>query len=204
MLVVGLTGGIGTGKTTVAARLRERGVPVFDADAEVHKLYSGAAVPQIEAAFPGTTANRQVDRAKLSAALLLEPTGFKTLESIVHPLVQAAERAFLKQQAAHGAKLAVLEIPLLFEVGLDAKCDRVIVTSANPGVQRARVLERAGMTAEKLGSLLARQLSDAERRSRADFIVDTNGALDQTIAQIATILAKLANQNGTAFARHWQ
>jgi dephospho-CoA kinase len=203
MLVVGLTGSIGMGKSTVAARLRGLGIGVCDADAEVHRLYDGPAVGPIEAAFPGTTGEGRVDRQKLAAALLADPTGFKRLEAIVHPLVLAAERAFLKAEAARGAGMAVLEVPLLYETGGEARVDCVIVCSAPADLQRARVLQRAGMTLEKIEQILARQLSDAEKRARADFVVDTGGALADSEAQVDKIVDSLRGRQGTAFARTW-
>ena len=203
MLVVALTGSIGMGKTTVAARLRQLGLAVCDADAEVHKLYEGAAVAPIEAAFPGTTAGGKVDRGKLSQALLANPAGFKTLEAIVHPLVQAAERAFLQAEAARGAKMAVLEIPLLYETGGRKRVDVVIVASAPPHAQRERVMLRPGMTPEKLEQMLARQTPDAEKRARADFVVDTGGTYAETDAQVDKIIESLQDRQGTTFAKHW-
>jgi dephospho-CoA kinase len=203
MLVVGLTGSIGMGKSTVAARMRALGIGVCDADAEVHKLYEGAAVAPIEAAFPGTTARGKVDRERLAVALLADPTAFQRLESIVHPLVQAAERAFLHAEHARGAELAVLEIPLLFETGGEHRVDVTIIVSAPAGVQRTRVLERPGMTAEKLDAILARQMPDAEKRRRADFVVDTSATIAETEAEVDRIAALLRTRTGTAFARHW-
>ena len=203
MLVVGLTGSIGMGKTTVAARLRALGLPVCDADAEVHKLYEGAAVAPIEAAFPGTTGEGKVDRQKLAAALLADPSGFKRLEAIVHPLVFEAERNFLRAEAARGKAAAVLEIPLLYETGGERRVDCVIVCSASAEAQQARVLQRPGMTAEKLAQLLSRQMSDAEKRARADFVVDTGGTFAASEAQVDKIVESLQGRQGTAYARHW-
>jgi dephospho-CoA kinase len=203
MLVVALTGSIGMGKTTVAARLRQLGIAVFDADAEVHTLYEGAAVAPIEAAFPGTTADGRVDRDKLSKALLQNPSGFARLEAIVHPLVQAAERAFLQAEAARGARMAVLEIPLLFETGGDARVDAVIVASAPADAQRQRVLDRPGMTLEKLEQMLGRQVPDADKRARADFVVDTGGTFAESDAQVDRIVESLHTRQGTAFAKYW-
>jgi len=203
MLLVGLTGSIGMGKSTVAARLRALGIGVCDADAEVHKLYVGAAVPLIEAAFPGTTGDGKVDRQKLSHVLLADPAGFKRLEAIVHPLVFEAERAFLRGQAASGAALAVLEIPLLLEGGGERRVDCVIVCSAPPEAQRARVMQRPGMTAEKLEQMLARQMSDAQKRARADFVVDTGGTFAETDAQVDRIIESLKGRQGTAYAEYW-
>jgi dephospho-CoA kinase len=203
MLVVGLTGGIGMGKSTVAARLRAHGIGVCDADAEVHRLYEGAAVPAIEAAFPGTTADGRVDRLKLATALLADPAGFKRLEAIVHPLVVEVERSFLRGEAAKGAKLAVLEIPLLFETGGEKRVDAVIVCSAPADMQRERVLQRPAMTLEKLEQMLSRQTPDAEKRARADFVVDTAGTFAETEAQVDRIVESLKGREGTAFARYW-
>lgn len=203
MLIAGLTGSMGMGKSTVAAMLRARGVPVCDADAEVHKLYEGAAVAPIEEAFPGTTADGRVDRQKLSAALIADPQAFNRLEAIVHPLVQAAEREFLHRAAAAGSPIAVLEIPLLFETGGDRRVDTVMVISAPAEIQRARVLARPGMTVEKLDQILARQIPDAEKRRRAEFVVDTGGSLEWTAEQVDKVLAAWAGRRGHAFERDW-
>jgi dephospho-CoA kinase len=203
MLILGLTGSIGMGKSTVAARLRALGIGVCDADAEVHKLYDGAAAAPIEAAFPGTTAEGKVDRQKLAAVLVADPGGFKRLEAIVHPLVFAAERAFLQAEAARGASLAVLEVPLLYETGGEARVDCVIVCSAPAVAQRARVMQRASMTPEKLEQILARQLSDAEKRARADFVVDTGGTLKESEAQVDKIIESLRGRQGSAYAKYW-
>ncbi len=203
MLVVGLTGGIGMGKSTVAGRLRLLGIGVCDADAEVHKLYEGAAVPAIEAAFPGTTGDGKVDRQKLAAALLAAPHRFKELEGIVHPLVLAAERDFLRGEAARGAKMAVLEVPLLFETGGDRRVDVVIVCSAPAEAQRQRVMQRPGMTLERLEQMLSRQIPDDEKRGRADFVVDTGGSFAHTDAQVDRIVESLQDRQGTAYAAYW-
>lgn len=204
MLIVGLTGSIGMGKSTVAAMLRTRGIPVFDADAAVHKLYAGEAVPHIEAAFPGTTANGAVDRPKLAAALAKDADRFRELEKIVHPLVAAAERRFLHEAHERGDKIVVLEIPLLLEIGRHLQVDSVIVVSAPAPHQRARVLERPGMTEDRLDALLERQLSDAEKRRHADYVVDTGVALADTEAQVDKILAALKSKPAHAYARHWR
>ncbi len=203
MLIVGLTGSIGMGKSTAAAYLREKGIPVFDADAEVHRLYEGAAVAAIEGAFPGTTVGGRVDRGKLSTALLLAPERFGELEAIVHPLVRAAERAFLAEAAVAGAKIAVLEIPLLFETGADKLVDVTVVMSSTPELQRARLLKRDNITREKLEKLIARQMPDAEKRTKADFVVDTSGEIPAGRAQLDVILKQLNDRQGEAFARHW-
>ena len=204
MLIVGLTGSIGMGKSTAAAHLHARGLPVFDADAEVHRLYAGGkAVELIERAFPGTTTGGAIDRAKLSAALLAHPQRFRELEAIVHPLVRDAERAFLRDEARRGAEIAVLEIPLLFEAGADKLVDVSIVVSASPEVQRDRLLKRPGLTKEKLDKLLGRQLPDAEKRRRADFVVDTSGDIEASRAALDAIIAELRGRRGQAYARHW-
>lgn len=210
MLVIGLTGSIGMGKSTVAKRFAALGLAVCDADAEVHKLYAagGAAVAPIEAAFPDTTGAAGVDRAKLAAKLLAEPAGFKRLEAIVHPLVFQAERDFLRAEAARGAKLAVLEIPLLLEGGGEKRVDVVVVVSAPAAVQRQRVLERPGMTPEKCDQIIARQMPDAEKRAKAHFVVDTSVTIPETEAEVDRIVAVLSERaakgdTGTAYARHW-
>jgi dephospho-CoA kinase len=203
MLIVGLTGSLGMGKSTAAEYLRSRGIPVFDADAEVHRLYEAAAVPAIEAAFPGTTTDGKVDRAKLSAALIAAPARFAELEAIVHPLVRAAERAFLKAEAARGAGIAVLEIPLLFETGAEEEVDVTIVVSAPAEVQRQRLVKRQALDPEKLESLLARQMPDEEKRKRADFVVDTSGELAASRAQLDATFKQLEKRQGHAYERHW-
>ena len=203
MLLVGLTGSIGMGKSTVASRLRALSIPVFDADAEVHRLYAGDAVPLIAAAFPGTTADGQVSRAALAAALLAEPEGFARLEAIVHPLVRNAERAFLRQAAAAGAAMAVLEVPLLLETDGQRTVDVVIVVSAPAELQRARVLARHGMDPARLEQLLQKQMSDAEKRRHADFVVDTGGTFAAADAQVDRIVESLKGRQGTAYRRFW-
>lgn len=201
LLVVGLTGSIGMGKTTVARYVATRGVPVLDSDRIVHQLYSGEAVAAIEAAFPGTTVSGAVDRAKLSAALLASQGGYDRLEKLIHPLVRRAQWAFLRRQAEAGSRLAVLDIPLLFETGAQDLMDVTIVVSAPAEMQDARVLSRPGMTPEKLASIRERQLPDAEKRQRADFVVDTGTAWEDTQAQVDTILESLTNRRGTALER---
>ena len=203
MLVIGLTGSIGMGKSSVAARLRALGIAVFDADAEVHRLYAGPAVAAIEAAFPGTTDGGKVDRQKLSAVLLANPRDFTRLEAIVHPLVFAAERAFLHAQAQRGARLAVLEVPLLLESGKPPRVDVIIVTSTAADLQRERVLRRPGMTLEKLEQVLGRQMPDAEKRARADYVVDTSGTFAETDAQVDRIVESLQDSQATAFQEFW-
>jgi dephospho-CoA kinase len=203
MLVIGLTGSIGMGKSTVAARLRALGIAVCDADAEVHKLYEGAAAPAIEAAFPGTTAAGRVDRQKLAAALLAAPEKLQRLEAIVHPLVFEAEREFLRAEAARGAAMAVIEVPLLLETGGEKRVDAVIVVSAPAEAQRQRVLLRPLMTLARLEQMLGRQMPDEEKRARADFVVDTGGPFEETYAQVDRIVESLKGRQGTAFAKFW-
>jgi dephospho-CoA kinase len=203
MLIVGLTGSIGMGKSTVATCFRRHGIAVCDADLEVHKLYEGAAVPLIEAAFPGTTRSGKVDRQKLAAALLAGPQAFKTLEAIVHPLIVTAERRFLRGEAARGAAMAVLEIPLLLETGGETRVDVVVVCSASPEMQRERVMQRPNMTVEKLEQILSRQMPDAEKRARADFVVDTGGTLADTERQVDRLIESLKGRTGTAYRKMW-
>ena len=205
MLVIGLTGSIGMGKSTVARRFAANGIAVCDADAEVHKLYAagGAAVAPIEAAFPGVTGPDGIERPKLAAALLKDPSGFKRLEAIVHPLVHAAERDFLRSEHARGAAMAVVEIPLLYEGGNEKRMDVVVVVSAPAEMQRARVLERPGMTPEKLEQILSRQVPDAVKRSNADFVVDTGVSMAETEAEVDRVIATLRGRTGTAFQKWW-
>jgi dephospho-CoA kinase len=192
MLIIGLTGSIGMGKSTTMQLFAEQGVPVYDADAAVHVVYAGEAVPVVEAAFPGTTADGKVDRQKLSAKVLGSPEALKKLESIVHPMLGAHRQQFLSDAEKSGAPIAVLDVPLLFETGGEKRVDAVVVVSAPADVQRARVLARENMTQEKLDAILARQTPDAEKRQRADFVVDTSSGLDPVRARIRDILAEVA------------
>lgn len=192
MFVLGLTGSLGMGKSTTARFFADEGVPVHDADATVHRLYEAEAAGAIEAAFPGTAPGGKVDRGKLAARVVDDPAALQRLEDIVHPLVRAAESRFLAQAEADGAKAAVLDIPLLLETGGDRRVDAVVVVSAPDDVQRARVLQRPGMTPEKLDALLARQLSDADKRTRADFIVDTSAGFDVARERVREILQAIA------------
>jgi dephospho-CoA kinase len=176
---------------------------VFDADAEVHRLYEGPAVAAVEAAFPGSTDGHRVDRNKLSQALLANPQDFRRLEAIVHPLVFAAERSFLRTEAERGARLAVLEVPLLLESGRPPRVDAIIVVSASADLQRKRVLRRPGMSVEKLEQVLARQMPDADKRARADFVVDTSGTFAETDAQVDLIVESLQDRKASAFAEFW-
>jgi dephospho-CoA kinase len=188
MIILGLTGSIGMGKSTTAKLFVEAGVPVYDADATVHRLYEGEAVPAIEAAFPGTTADGKVDRARLSARVVHDPAAMKQLEGVVHPMLGASRQKFLQDAEQSGAPVAVLDIPLLFETGGEKRVDAVVVVTTTPEIQRERILARENMTGEKLDAILARQLPDAEKRKRADFVVDTSHGLDPVRAQIRDIL----------------
>ncbi len=203
MIILGLTGSMGMGKSTAAAYIASRGVPVFDADRAVHSLFKSELVPQIEAAFPGTTGAAGVDRALLRAALARDPLAFKRLNALVHPAVRACQQAFLRASAVKRAPLAVVDVPLLFETGGDSKVDVVLVVTASAAIQRARVLARPGMSAEAFDLLLAQQMSDADKRARADFIVDTGGDVRDTQRQIDAVIAGLAGRVGGAYQRHW-
>jgi dephospho-CoA kinase len=196
MFILGLTGSIGMGKSTTAAFFAEAGVPVHDSDAVVHRLYEGEAVAPVEAAFPGVAVDGKIDRAKLAAQLIGKPDAIKRLEAIVHPLVRAATQRFTQEQAAKGARVILLDIPLLFETGGEKNVDAIVVVSSPPAVQRARVLARPGMTAEKLDALLARQMPDAEKRPRAHFVVDTSRSFDSARAQVHGILRAIASSPG--------
>lgn len=201
MLIIGLTGSIGMGKTTVAAYIASRGVPVLDSDGTVHRLYEGEAVPHVEAAFAGTTAAGKVDRAKLAAALMQVTDGFAKLEALIHPLVRQAQWRFLQEQQASGAAMCVLDIPLLFETGGDRLVDVTVVVSAPEHIQTERVASRPGMTPEKLAAIRARQLHDAEKRARADYVIDTSLAWEETQAQVDNLLESLKSRRGEAFER---
>ncbi|WP_423606236.1 dephospho-CoA kinase [Sphingomonas sp. MS122] len=195
-IVLGLTGSIGMGKSTVAAMFADEGVPVFDADAEVHKLQGpgGRLVAAIEAAFPDTTGADGVDRTALGEAVFGKPEAFKRLEGIVHPAVAEERQRFLA--ANRDRALVVLDVPLLFEAGGWRGVDKIAVVSAPAQVQRARVLARPGMTAARFESILARQMPDAEKRERADFVIPTGGSLDETREVVRTVIACLARAEG--------
>jgi dephospho-CoA kinase len=192
MIVLGLTGSIGMGKSTTANLFAEAGVPVYDADAAVHRLYEGEAVAVIEAAFPGTTENGKVDRNKLSARVVHDSAAMKRLEEIVHPMLGASRQKFLQEAERAGAPVAVVDVPLLFETGGEQRVDAVVVVTTTPEVQRERILSRPNMTEEKLAGILARQMPDAEKRKRAHFLVDTSHGLDPVRARIRDILAEAA------------
>lgn len=194
MLRVGLTGSIGMGKSTTAQMFREAGVPVLDSDQIVHDLYRGVAVAPIEAAFPGVTVDGVVDRGRLAAQVLADPKALKRLEAIVHPLVWAAWDDFLNEQEKKGASIVVYDVPLLFETGAEKSVDAIVVVSAPEDVQKARVLARPGMTEAKFAAILAKQVPDAEKRARADFIVETDKGLETARRQVRGILDELERE----------
>lgn len=193
MKIVGLTGSIGMGKTTTAQMFADAGAPVYDADSAVHALYAagGPAAEPLEAAFPGVTRDGAVDRAALSARVLDDAEALRRLESIVHPLLFQGRAEFIQRAVAAGAELAVIDVPLLFETGAERMMHAVVVVSAPEAVQRERVLARPGMSEEKLAAILARQLPDAEKRKRADFVIDTGRGLDAARKQVTQVLAAL-------------
>ena len=191
MRILGLTGSIGMGKSTTAKLFMEAGVPVYDADAAVHKIYEGEAAPAVEAAFPGTTVDGKVDRAKLSAKVVHNPAAIKQLEQIVHPMLGASRQKFLAEAEQSGAPVVVMDIPLLFETGGEKRVDAVVVVTTSPESQRERILARGTMTHEALDAILARQLPDPEKRKRADFVVDTSHGLDPVRTRIRDILAEV-------------
>lgn len=188
MVILGLTGSIGMGKSTTAKLFAEAGVPVYDADATVHMLYEGDAAPAIEAAFPGTTVAGKVDRNRLSARVVHDPAAMQRLEGIVHPMLGASRQKFLADAEQSGARVAVVDVPLLFETGGEKRVDAVVVVTTTPEIQRQRILSRPSMTDEKLDAILARQMPDAEKRRRANFVVDTSHGLDPVRARIRDIL----------------
>jgi dephospho-CoA kinase len=191
MLKIGLTGSIGMGKSTTAKLFAEAGVAVNDSDAVVHDLYAGEAAPLVDAAFPGTMKNGAIDRQELGLQLARDPTGFKRLEQIVHPLVRKRESEFLARQKEAGADMVVLDIPLLFETGAEQRVDVIVVVSADPQVRRQRVLARPNMTEEKFNMILSRQTPDTEKRRRADYIVDSGHSIEAARKQVADIIADL-------------
>ena len=192
MFILGLTGSVGMGKSATAKMFADEGVPVHDADAAVHALYEGEAVPAIEAAFPGTTSNGKVDRGTLGERVIGHPDEITRLERIVHPLVARVRDAFLANAERDGAKVALLDIPLLYETGGETRCDAVVVVSAPADVQRERVLTRPGMTDAKFEAILAKQVPDADKRGRADFVVDTSKGFDAAREQVRDILARVS------------
>jgi len=191
MRILGLTGSIGMGKSTTAKLFAEAGVPVYDADAAVHQLYEGEAAPAVEAAFPGTTANGKVDRVKLAARVVGDAAAMKQLEQIVHPMLGASRQTFFAAAEAAKAPVVVLDIPLLYETGGEKRVDAVVVVTTSPELQRERVLTRGTMDAKRLDAIIAKQMPDAEKRKRADFVVDTSHGLDPVREQIKHILAEV-------------
>lgn len=191
MIVIGLTGSIGMGKSTTAAMFLDEGIPVNDSDAVVHDLYRSEAVAPVGAAFPGTVIDGAIDRAELGRQLSRQPDGFRRLEAIVHPLVRQREARFLEKQKTSGTDLVLLDIPLLFETGGENRVDTVVVVTCDPQIQRQRVLARPGMTEEKFRLILDRQMPDAEKRDRADFIIDTGSGIDTARARVRQIIALL-------------
>ncbi|RST88134.1 dephospho-CoA kinase [Aquibium carbonis] len=195
MIILGLTGSIGMGKSTTAAMFEAEGIPVNDADAVVHELYRGKAVQPVGEAFPEAIVDGAVDRNRLSALVLGNPVALKRLESIVHPLVRGVEMAFLDRHRAAGTPLVVLDIPLLFEVGAEGRVDRVAVVTAPADVQQARVLARPGMTQQKFDAILSKQVPDAEKRARADFVIDTGQGMEPARQAVRHIIGELTGRS---------
>lgn len=193
---IGITGSIATGKSTVLDAFRALGVPVFSADAAVAELYAGEAVAAVEALFPGVAVNGVIDRNLLSQRLAADPSGFKRLEAVVHPMVRARIKDFMDQAEQSGAALAVVEVPLLFETGFDYGFDAIGVTFVDEAVQRERVLARPGMTVDKLETILARQLPQAEKKARATYLFDTGGTRAQTEAMVRAVVASIQARQG--------
>jgi dephospho-CoA kinase len=191
MIVLGLTGSIGMGKSTTASMFREENIPVYDADAAVHALYEGEAVAIVEKLFPGTTRQGRVDRAKLADEVIDNPAALKQLEAAIHPLVRKREQRFLAEASEKGADLVVLDIPLLFETGGEKRVDGVIVVTASAQEQRKRVLARPDMTEQKFKRILARQTPDEEKRRRADFIVDSGYGFEAARQSVKEIIADI-------------
>jgi dephospho-CoA kinase len=196
MIVLGLTGSVGMGKTATAKMFADEGVPVFDADAAVHRLYEGEAAPLIAAAFPGAVPAGRVDRERLSRDVVGDNAAFAKLEAIIHPLVRKAREEFLAAAKAEGAEIAVLDIPLLFETGGEHDVDKIVVVSAPEPVQKERVLARPGMTEEKFSAILAKQMPDSEKRKRADFVIDTSRGFTAAREDVRVILRALSAGKG--------
>ncbi|MCP4319908.1 MAG: dephospho-CoA kinase [Hyphomicrobiales bacterium] len=196
MIVLGLTGSIGMGKSTAGQMFSDRDIPIISADEIVHQLYSGEAAPLIEAAFPGTVEDGVVNRVELSHAVLNNEEAFKMLEAIVHPLVETKRMQFVESQRQSGRALVVLDIPLLYEGGGENAVDKVVVVSCDAEQQRERVLRRPGMTEEKFDAILARQVPDAQKRARADFVIDTSGTFEETRHQVDALIDNLMEGHG--------
>ncbi|MCY0092820.1 dephospho-CoA kinase [Hoeflea ulvae] len=195
MIVIGLTGSIGMGKSTTAEMFKALGVPVISADEIVHDLYRGEAAPLIEAAFPGSAPDGVVNREVLSEKLMAAPAEFARLEAIIHPLVRAREKSFIEEARARDEPMVLVDIPLLFETGAEDRVDVIVVVSCAPEIQRERVMARPGMTSDKFEAILARQVTDAEKRARADHVIDTGGGLEAARQQVADIVAKLTESS---------
>ena len=191
MLKLGLTGSIGMGKSATAQMFKDEGIPVHEADQAVHELYAGRAAPLINAAFPGTVAKGKVDRKLLSEKVLNDTAAMKRLEAIVHPLVRETETAFLRQAETSGAELVVLDIPLLFETHAETRVDKVLVVTASPDIQRSRVLARPGMSEDKFNAILARQMPDAEKQAKADYVINTSFGLDKARSDVRKLIKRL-------------
>jgi dephospho-CoA kinase len=200
MFVLGLTGSIGMGKSATAAIFREAGIPVHDSDAAVHALYRDAAAPLVEAAFPGTLRDGEIDRARLSAYVVDDPAALARLEAIVHPLVHAGRAEFIAEARASGADLVVLDIPLLFETGCESEVDAVLLVTAPEDVQKVRVAGRPGMTEAKLAAIIAKQMPDADKRRRADLILDTSLGHGEALRQVRELINDI--RAGRVTARH--
>jgi dephospho-CoA kinase len=196
VIVVGLTGSIAMGKSTVGAMFADEGAPLFDSDAAVHALYAGPGAPAIEAEFPGVVVDGAVDRDRLSQKVIGDRAALMRLEAIVHPLVEEARQRFLARAQAEGKRLVVVDIPLLFEAGADKAVDVILVVSASEAVQKSRALARPGMTLARFEGIIARQIRDPEKRRRAHMIIDTNGAFEVTRAQVRGILRAVAAMPG--------
>lgn len=195
MIVIGLTGSIGMGKSTTSEMFKALGVPVISADVIVHELYSGEAAPLIEEAFPGSAPDGVVNRQILSERLMAAPKDFARLEAIIHPLVRAREKSFIEQAKLSGEAMVLVDIPLLFETGAESRVDVIVVVSCAPDIQRQRVMARPAMTTEKFEAILARQVPDAEKRARADYVIDTGSGLDAARQQVTDIVAKLTESS---------
>jgi len=191
MIVLGLTGSIGMGKSTTARMFEDEGVPVHDSDATVHKLYAGEAAPLVEELFPGTMVNGQVDRERLAKAVVGNREALRKLEQLIHPLVRRDADRFVEEHRRRGTPLVVLDIPLLFETGGTARVDKIVVVTVPAEIQRERVLARPGMTEEKFREILARQVPDAEKRARADFLIDTSHGMEAAREAVRKIVGQL-------------
>jgi dephospho-CoA kinase len=192
LIVLGLTGSIGMGKSTTATMFAEEGIPVHDSDATVHRLYAGKAAPLVENAFPQTVRDGQVDRERLAKAVMDDADALARLEAMIHPLVRADADSFVERHRKQGASLVVLDIPLLFETGGERRVDKIVVVTAPPDVQRRRVLTRPGMSEEKFRAILAKQVPDSEKRRSADFVIDTSKGMGAARRSVKAIIAELA------------